>query len=83
MFEQRDQAKTILRKYARIDDAGMDGDTMKEAAGVQKPFILASGASPQELGKMSVERWKTLADQLSDIKLIKTKPAADKLFRIF
>jgi NitT/TauT family transport system substrate-binding protein len=61
----------------------IDGDTMKEAAEVQKPFILPSDASPQELGKMSVERWKTLADQLSDIKLIKTKPAADKLFRIF
>lgn len=61
----------------------MDGDTMKEAAEVQKPFILAAGASSQELGKMTVERWKTLTDQLSDIKLIKTKPAAEKLFRVF
>lgn len=61
----------------------MDGDTMKEAAEVQKPFIVAAGASPQELGKMTVERWKTLTDQLFDIKLIKTRPAPDKLFRIF
>jgi NitT/TauT family transport system substrate-binding protein len=61
----------------------MDADTMREAAEVQKPFILAPDAPTQELGKMTVERWKTLADQLSDIKLIKTKPAADKLFRIF
>jgi NitT/TauT family transport system substrate-binding protein len=67
---------------AKLNPA-MDGDTMREAAEVQKPFILAAGASSQELGKMSIERWKALADQLSDIKLIKTKPAADKLFRIF
>jgi len=67
---------------AKLNPA-MDGDTMKEAAEVQKPFILASGASPQELGKMSVERWTELVDQLYGIKLIKTKPAADKLFRIF
>ena len=67
---------------AKLNPA-MDGDTMKEAAEVQKPFILAAGASPQELGKMTIERWKTLTDQLSDVKLIKSKPAADKLFRIF
>jgi len=67
---------------AKLNPA-MDGDTMKQAAEVQKPFILAAGASPQELGKMTIERWKTLTDQLSDIRLIKTKPAADKLFRVF
>ena len=67
---------------AKLNPA-MDGDTMKQAAEVQKTFILAAGASPQELGKMTIERWKTLTDQLSDIRLIKTKPAADKLFRVF
>ena len=61
----------------------MDGDTMKEAAEVQKPFILGADAPANELGKMTIERWRKLVDQLYDIKLIKTKPAADKLFRIF
>ena len=61
----------------------MDGDTMKEGAEVQKPFILAANASPQELGKMASERWTELVDQLYGIKLIKSKPAPDKLFQIF
>ncbi|HEX7232088.1 MAG TPA: ABC transporter substrate-binding protein [Candidatus Binatia bacterium] len=61
----------------------MDGDTMKEGAEVQKPFILATNASPQELGKMANERWTELVDQLYGIKLIKSKPAPDKLFQIF
>ena len=83
MFEQRDQAKSILRKYAKIDDPGMDAVSMKEAAEVQKSFILGAGAPAQELGKMTMERWGTLVNQLYDLKLIKTKPVADKLFQNF
>ena len=61
----------------------MDAATMKEAADVQKPYILAAKAANSELGKMTSERWKTLVDQLFELKLIKTKPAADKLFQNF
>ncbi|HLN87550.1 MAG TPA: ABC transporter substrate-binding protein [Candidatus Limnocylindrales bacterium] len=61
----------------------MDALSMKEAAEVQKSFILGAGAPAQELGKMTVERWGTLVNQLYDLKLIKTKPAADKLFENF
>jgi NitT/TauT family transport system substrate-binding protein len=61
----------------------MDAATMKEAADVQKPYILAANAANSELGKMSNERWKTLADQLFELKLIKTKSAVDKLFQNF
>ena len=61
----------------------MDSETMKEAAEVQKPFIIAADAPAQELGKMTPERWTTLAKQLYDIKLIKAKPAAKKLFQNF
>jgi NitT/TauT family transport system substrate-binding protein len=61
----------------------MDEETMKEAAELQKQFILGGSGSPQELGQMTSERWTELVEQLYDIKLIKTKPAADKLFRIF
>ncbi len=61
----------------------MDADTMREAAGVQKSFIMPDGVPVQELGKMTLERWRNLVDQLYDIKLIKTKPAADKLLQIF
>jgi len=61
----------------------MDAATMKEAADVQKPYILAANAANSELGKMSSERWQTLIDQLFELKLIKTKPAADRLFQNF
>lgn len=61
----------------------MDAVSMKEAAEVQKSFILGAGAPAQELGKMTMERWGTLVNQLYDLKLVKTKPAADKLFENF
>ena len=61
----------------------MDAVSMKEAAEVQKSFIVGAGAPAQELGKMTMERWSTLVNQLYDLKLIKTKPAADKLFENF
>jgi len=46
-------------------------------------FILDTGAPTQELGKMTMERWRTLVNQLYDLKLIKNKPAAEKLFQNF
>jgi len=67
---------------AKLNPA-MDAETMREAAEVQKPFIIAANAPAQELGKMTVDRWTTLVKQLYDIKLIKTKPAAEKLFQNF
>ena len=50
---------------------------------MQKPFILAANTANKELGKMSAERWTSLVDQLFAMKLIKQKPAADKLFQNF
>ena len=61
----------------------MDSETMKESAAVQMPFILAANTPNKELGKMSSERWTTLVDQLFAMKLIKKKPAVDKLFQNF
>jgi NitT/TauT family transport system substrate-binding protein len=61
----------------------MDGATMKEAADVQKPYILTANAPNSELGKMTGERWTSLVDQMADLKLIKKKPAFDKLFHNF
>lgn len=61
----------------------IDAETMKEAADVQKPFIVPAGAQPGDLGKMAADRWTALTNQLHEIKLIKTKPAADRLFQNF
>ena len=61
----------------------MDADAMKEAAEIQKPFIVAARMSAHDVGKMTPDRWATLVNQLYEIKLIKTKPAAEKLFENF
>ena len=74
--------ETANARMVKLNPA-MDVDTMKEAAEVQKPFIIAANAPVQELGKMTVDRWTTLVRQLYDIKLIKTKPQAEKLFQNF
>jgi NitT/TauT family transport system substrate-binding protein len=74
--------ETANARMVKLNPA-MDTDTMKEAAQVQKPFIITANAPAQELGKMMRDRWTTLVNQLYDIKLIKTKPAAEKLFQNF
>ena len=61
----------------------IDAETMKEAADVQKPFIVPTGASAGNLGKMTADRWTALTNQLQEIKLIKSKPAAARLFQNF
>jgi len=74
--------ETANARMVKLNPA-MDAETMREAAEVQKPFIIAPNAPAQELGKMTVDRWTTLVEQLYDIKLIKTKPAAEKLYKNF
>jgi NitT/TauT family transport system substrate-binding protein len=61
----------------------MDAESMKEAAEVQKPFILAPKTPSAALGKMTGDRWATLVNQLFDLKLIKKKPAVEKLYQTF
>src|SRR5258706_2217553 len=61
----------------------MDNQTMRESADVQKPFILGANTPNTELGKMTGERWMTLVNQLSDLKLITKKPVAANRFKIF
>ena len=61
----------------------VDAETMKEAADVQKPFIVPTGAQAGDLGKMAADRWTALTNQLQEIKLLKSKPAADRLFQNF
>jgi len=61
----------------------MDSETIKEAAEVQKRYILPANTSNRELGKMSAERWMSLVNQLFELKLIKKKPVPEKLFQDF
>lgn len=78
-----DQANQHMSKL----NPSMELATFQEVAEVQKPFIVGeTGGKPDakresELGKMSSERWKSITDQLLQLKLIKKAPAADGLFR--
>lgn len=55
----------------------MDLDTFGESARAQTDLIQVPG---RPLGEMSEGRWRNLVDQLSDLKLIKTKPEPSSLF---
>jgi len=74
-----ENANTLMVKL----NPAIDADTMKEAAEIQKPFIVSTGAPAGDLGKMAADRWTALTNQLQEIKLIKAKPAADRLFQNF
>jgi len=70
-------ANTLMLKL----NPAIDAETMKQAAEIQKPFIVPAGAQPEDLGKMTAERWAALANRLQEIKLIKSRPAADRFFQ--
>ena len=88
-----DAVRDGWREYLRVPEKAnalmvklnpaIDADTMKVAADVQKPFIVPAGAQAGDLGKMAADRWTALTNQLQEIKLIKSKPAADRLFQNF
>ncbi len=78
-LESPDQANLLMVKL----NPSMDVPTMQESAEVQKAHIVPDGAAAETLGMMSRERWVTLIDQLAAIKLIKKKPAVERLFRNF
>lgn len=59
----------------------IDLDTLNASAQAQVKFIRTSEAEKNGLGWMSETRWKTLAQQLHDIKLIQSKPVAKDLFQ--
>ena len=49
----------------------MDLATFNEVSLVQKPYIETSETKKSGLGSMTLERWKTLYDQLVELKLVK------------
>ena len=55
-------------------------ETFGESADIQKPLIETDEARKNGLGAMTDERWKALAHQLLELKLIDKAPAAKDLF---
>jgi NitT/TauT family transport system substrate-binding protein len=78
------------RKYLDDPSAGnqrmhelnseMDLDTFKQAADTQKPLIETEETRANGLGTMTLERWKTLAQQLVELKVIDNAPPAEACF---
>jgi NitT/TauT family transport system substrate-binding protein len=58
----------------------MDLKTFEDAAGAQKRLIQNEFTLKHGLGTMTLERWKTLAQQLVDLKVIDKAPPAEECF---
>jgi len=58
----------------------LDLATFQEAAKLQKPLIETAETRKKGVGFMSLERWKTLYDQMREIKLVKSGLNASEFF---
>lgn len=58
----------------------MDEQTFADAAAAQKPLIETDETRKDGLGIMTAERWKSLGQQLVDLKVIDKAPAAEECF---
>jgi len=59
---------------------GMDAQTFIESAAAQKPLLETDETKSNGLGSMTLDRWKTLAQQLADLKVIDKAPPAEQCF---
>ena len=58
----------------------MEAETFKAAAEAQGPLIETSETLANGLGSMTIERWKTLGEQLADLKVIAFAPPPQECF---
>jgi NitT/TauT family transport system substrate-binding protein len=58
----------------------MDAETFAQSAQAQKPLIAPAGMEKKGLGRMTAERWQTLAEQLYSLHLTKKKIETKDLF---
>ena len=58
----------------------VDTQTLSESATAQAPLIEAEQAKERVLGGMTADRWKKLADQLVELKVIDVAPSPDRCF---
>ena len=59
----------------------LDLATFDEAARLQSPFIETTGTKKDALGAMTQDRWKTLYNQLLELKLVKSGLDVTQLFK--
>jgi NitT/TauT family transport system substrate-binding protein len=58
----------------------MDAETFTASAESQKPLIETDSPSGSDIGNMSLDRWKTLVQQLSELKVISKPVAPEECF---
>jgi len=71
------QDPSTTNAYMHTLNAGMDEATFRAAAAAQQPLIQVSGT---QFGDMTPDRWKTLVQQLVDLKAVDKPVSADECF---
>jgi NitT/TauT family transport system substrate-binding protein len=71
---------TAANNFMHELNRDMDLKTFEDAAGAQKPLISDTFARANGLGVMTLERWKTLGQQLVALKVIDKAPPAEECF---
>jgi NitT/TauT family transport system substrate-binding protein len=61
----------------------MDTRTFADSAAAQKPLIATRDTGERGVGVMTLERWRTLIDQLVALKVIDRAPPAEQCFEAF
>src|SRR3954469_8505612 len=69
-------ANTLMQSLNKT----MDARTFADSAAAQRPLITGEGSSPPKLGSMTRDRWQTLIQQLTDLKVIEKAPPAEECF---
>jgi NitT/TauT family transport system substrate-binding protein len=58
----------------------MDARTFADSAAAQRPLITGDNAAVPKLGSMTRDRWQTLIQQLTELKVIEKAPPAEECF---
>lgn len=69
-----------VHKHMHSLNGAMDLETFAASEKAQRPLIETAWTQKEGLGRMEVQRWKLLVDQLFDLKLIRKKPQPASLF---
>ena len=80
--EYLDKPERFNQKIGELNKS-MDAQTIAMSTEAQRPLIETDATKKNGLGSMEEARWSALVDQLSDLKLVKKKPAAAELFKSF
>lgn len=75
------KAPDVANRYMAGLNKAMDMETFQNIAMGQRSLIETEETKKSGLGSMTEARWKTLVDQMAELKLIKKKPEPASLFK--